>query len=64
MLRTPYSYLNVKEIFAQNRGNILILIDCNESRTKECEYPLKRVRDMIRTYIQRTQLTDKYSQHS
>ena len=51
---TLYSCLNVKELLAWNRHNIWNI---------ECGLTLKRMHDMIRTYIQ-MHCTVKYSQHS
>ena len=75
---TLYSCLNVKELLARSRREILkfkwLQLDSKWIKasskefldiqaTIECGFTLKRVRDMIRTYNQMHH-TDKYSQHS
>ena len=64
---TLYRCMNVKELLAQNRRDILSLSDSNGLRTHNNHivrrFTLKRVRDMVITYSQMHR-TDKYSQHS
>ena len=68
---TPYSCLNVKELFARSRRKIWRLSDYNWTGTQNHlvlkrtlnHLAMKRVRDMTRTYSQMNR-TDKYSEHS